>query len=739
MYWSTSMYNPDKPIKRHEEDLLSRSDFTKQLAEAIMSLSTTDTFVVGLYGDWGSGKTSVLNLTEEVLMDISGKNDNAKVTIVRFNPWGYTDGAQLIQQFFSVLSSEIQSDTRGSKRKAIGDALEKYSFLLNYLKYIPVVGPFLTDMPELAGKIGSQLKDGVLSIENNVQSQKNIVIKALASFPRKIVVFIDDLDRLPNDHIRMIFQLVNSVADFPNITYVLSFDKNIVTRALKEVQNCNGEDYLEKIIQMPFVLPKTSGARLETILINKINEIIVDTLDSLLDQTHWQYIYRSCIFPFIRTMRDITRLFNVVKFKYPPLRNEINCVDFIGLTALEVFAPSLYDWIKVNKDVLTSRPENDNNSFSHRDESKAEWSANFKSLFGDSAEIYLQAVIDLFPIRSASIEYLHENISDVDLRKAYHIGHPDRFDMYFTLSLENKLLSRKNELYYINSAEEGELSNYLSEAIEQEVIRDLIYNIRDIVNDVPEARISVVIRSLSSVLKQVPDEVSSPLSYSTLAICKFTLNDFLRRITDENDRYILFSNLIEESDVPTFTEFASIISWMEYALGRMGSKKSSESEIVFSEKTIKRIEKQYANRLKKISGSIDVLSLRTFNYIIHLWEFIDPKQHLTFMNRIQQVPEYLFHYVASVASKGFSSDGILWKYYLEEDFSKYITVSLVVSAINDAIQNETITQLPDDVKTKLAAFKLCTQADKNYSFNSVPEKDAKLVVAQWQKMINASE
>jgi predicted KAP-like P-loop ATPase len=72
-------------------------------------------------------------------MDISGKDKNDKVTIVRFNPWGYTDGTQLIQQFFSVLSSEIQSDTRGNKRKAIGEALEKYSFLLNSLKYIPVV------------------------------------------------------------------------------------------------------------------------------------------------------------------------------------------------------------------------------------------------------------------------------------------------------------------------------------------------------------------------------------------------------------------------------------------------------------------------------------------------------------------------------------------------------------------------------------------------------------------------
>ena len=729
------MYNPDKPIKSYGEDLLGRSDFAKQLAESIISLSTTDAYVVGLFGEWGSGKTSVLNLTEEVLLDISGNDKNDKVTIVRFNPWGYTDSNQLVGQFFSSLASEFKYDKKDNKQEKVGAAIENYAFALEFTKYIPVVGTFLNPLQTLAEKLGKTIKDRATSRKYDVLLQKENVISALKNSKTKLVIIIDDLDRLPNEQIRMIFQLVNSVAHFPNIVYILAFDKKIVVRALKEIQNCDGDDYLEKIIQMPFMLPQVSGSKLETILLNSLNKILVDTTDALLDQTHWNFIYRSCIHPFIHTVRDIIRLLNVVTFKYSPLKNEINCVDFIGLTALEVFAPQLYDWIKINKEVLTSKPDNNNNSISSREESKVEWIKTFKDLFADSAEIYLQAVIDLFPIRSASIDYLNENISYMDLRKACHIGHPDRFDMYFTLSLGNKLLSRKNEQHYIDAAEEEELSNYLSDTIEQEVIRDLIYDIRDIVDDVPETRIPIIVRSLSSVLKQVPDEVPSHLSYNTLAICKFTLNDFPRRIADENDRYILFSNLIEASDVPTFTEFASMISSMEYALGRMGSKKSNESEIVFSEKTIIKIEKQYAKRLKKVFVDNDTLSLRTINYIIHLWEFIDPKQLRTFMNRIQQMPEYVFHYVSSVASKGFSGDGILWKFYLEEDFTKYITVTRVVTAINDAIQDKSIILLPEEIKTKLAAFKLCTQENSRYSFDSVPDKEAKRLVAEWQKNV----
>lgn len=57
---------------------------------------------------------------------------------------------------------------------------------------------------------------------------------------------IDDIDRLSNEQIQLIFQLVNAVAGFPNITYLLSFDKDIVVRALSNVQHCDGEEYLKK-------------------------------------------------------------------------------------------------------------------------------------------------------------------------------------------------------------------------------------------------------------------------------------------------------------------------------------------------------------------------------------------------------------------------------------------------------------------------------------------------------------
>ena len=56
------MYNSDKPIENFEDDILGRKNFSKNLGKAILSLTSNDHITIGLYGKWGSGKTSVLNL-----------------------------------------------------------------------------------------------------------------------------------------------------------------------------------------------------------------------------------------------------------------------------------------------------------------------------------------------------------------------------------------------------------------------------------------------------------------------------------------------------------------------------------------------------------------------------------------------------------------------------------------------------------------------------------------------------
>ena len=97
------MISPDLPIMKSSEDKLNRESFAKSLANVILQSAFPTSFTVGLYGAWGSGKTSLLNMVIEQI-----ERSSTDVVILRFNPWLCSDPKQLITQFFKQLASAIK-------------------------------------------------------------------------------------------------------------------------------------------------------------------------------------------------------------------------------------------------------------------------------------------------------------------------------------------------------------------------------------------------------------------------------------------------------------------------------------------------------------------------------------------------------------------------------------------------------------------------------------------------------
>lgn len=84
------------------------------------------------------------------------------------------------------------------------------------------------------------------TVEESLESVRNDINKLILEKNRKIIVIIDDIDRLSDFEIRQIFQLVKLLANFPKTIYLLSFDKNIVVNALEEIQGISGEKFSKK-------------------------------------------------------------------------------------------------------------------------------------------------------------------------------------------------------------------------------------------------------------------------------------------------------------------------------------------------------------------------------------------------------------------------------------------------------------------------------------------------------------
>ena len=205
-------YSADRPIDKEEQDLLGRSFFSKQLGKAIYEYDGQDGLVVGLFGKWGTGKTSVINLAINEINDLVDDKENEPI-IMRFSPWNYSDKDNLISLFFQSLKHKINLQDNEVIKKKVGKALSDYAGAFDALSLVPIVGSGAAAVfKTLAQAQGSNLMQ-----EANLDKTREKLEKALIEAKKKIIIVIDDIDRLTNSQIRDVFQLVKQVADFPNI------------------------------------------------------------------------------------------------------------------------------------------------------------------------------------------------------------------------------------------------------------------------------------------------------------------------------------------------------------------------------------------------------------------------------------------------------------------------------------------------------------------------------------------
>ncbi|MBM2835098.1 MAG: hypothetical protein HW406_2259, partial [Candidatus Brocadiaceae bacterium] len=121
-------FRPDQPIQAGKEDILGRQAFSQTLASAICSYQDKNSIVVGLYGSWGSGKTSIINMSlEHIGLITQNKPKKECPIVVKFNPWNYSDQNQLISQFFKQLSLALKKGEAKKTAIKIGKYLAAYA------------------------------------------------------------------------------------------------------------------------------------------------------------------------------------------------------------------------------------------------------------------------------------------------------------------------------------------------------------------------------------------------------------------------------------------------------------------------------------------------------------------------------------------------------------------------------------------------------------------------------------
>ncbi|MGO9014023.1 MAG: P-loop NTPase fold protein [Dissulfurispiraceae bacterium] len=361
------MFNPDQPVKTHKDDLLGRASFAKSLGNVILKYKEKDSLVIALFGEWGSGKTSIINMAMEEINRISSDDTSTRPIIFKFNPWIFSDQQQLIGQFFKQLSAILKrTDYAGDAKKA-GEKLDAYARFFEPLSLIPAIGPVAFILSKIFRDVGNAAKGWGKMKDADLDGTKKALNDILFKMQRKIIVVIDDIDRLNNNEIRQIFQLVKSLGDFSNTVYLLAFDKQVVINALSKVQEGSGADYLEKVVQVPFEIPLISKQEVEQLLLSQLDTLIKNIPESRWDQTYWGNIYHSGLRHFFENIRDVTRYINSLRFSLEIVKDVVNPIDLLAITGLQVFIPDIYYGIRDNKDIFTGSVDS---SYDSRDSAK---------------------------------------------------------------------------------------------------------------------------------------------------------------------------------------------------------------------------------------------------------------------------------------------------------------------------------------------------------------------------------
>lgn len=723
------MYNSDKPIKDIKDDLLGRSYFAKQLSKAILNFEQDDSIVIGMFGKWGTGKTSIINMAlYEIENQTLDKNYEEKPIIIKFEPWNFSDNDNLITQFFHCFRQNINLPENSKFKEKVGEALENYSECLEFSTYIPPIAPFTKILKKSISLIGKRMKNK--NSNTSLEQSKNNLEKTLKKQNKKIVVIIDDIDRLDNKQIRMIFQLVKQVASFPNTTYVLSMDKDIVIRALEDIQKCDGNEYLEKIIQIPFNIPELDKSKIQDFLFHRLDNIISNKNDAEFDNEHWGEVYRSCIYPYINTIRDVNRLINTFQFKYDIVSSEVDFADMIGITTLEVTQPTLFNWILENRDSLLNLTSSElSNSFNKKEITKKEYLDIFSKM-NLNADLAISAISSLFPKFSSLVNSFHSYVDEKELRAHMRIGSKDRFDLYFKLNIQEIAITRSILKESIYNSNEEQLSILLKQINEKGKIIDYLEELRSKTSDIPYERISMFIKVLyTNKPFFIGDKNNSFLSFDANRYAEFCISDLAERLLSTKEKADIYLNLIENANIHILEGMCEDINRIELGYGRLAGKNLDESKQTITLEELNEIEKAFVERINFLATIDTIFEAKSLLFVNYFWESFDLKSCEEYFLEKLKDDYYKLKFICKLSTSWVGTGGKGFSFY-EENYNKYLTKEQIYSLIQ-SYNKETLVDIftPEDV-IKLAFFILNHDTSKEH----VTEKEAKLLVEKWNSI-----
>lgn len=496
----------------------------------VKKLKNTDlskeSFAVGITGEWGSGKSTFLNTMKE-------KIEEAKFAeIVEFNPWLCNSPEQVTQDFFATLINELSP-----KHSTLSRDLNKYAKLLNKIAKASL-SVFGIDLDLTPG-------------DDSLNKLKENISKKLEKLPKKVVILIDDTDRLEGNEVFEILRLIRNTADFRNVIYIATYDKEYVTDVLlKENKIKDPSAYLEKIFQVEVHLLKTESFELWDTLMEEIKK--QDQTGVYYDKKlikGYFYVEKKFILQILTNYRKVKRFARQYTLFLYYAKGEIKGLfselDLFWLELLHIYDKNTYNILAKNPERLLYE---ENKRFHLR-----------KDIPSDITEYSKELLNKLF--KEEDSEYKIRILHDNNREHTNRIRMIDNYDYYFTINKPKMELTEEELDYHLNYSLNKNIAKFTRIEHIEEIIQIWLYqdkkNFDSIINqfdkvDITETHLDYIRNYIYSLLTLglniVSAELVNDVKFSKIlkllkeerynSTLKTTINEFVKEYFNHKIEYV---------------------------------------------------------------------------------------------------------------------------------------------------------------------------------------------------------
>ena len=351
----------DSPISKLEQDFLSVEKYAKSLSKFIIQSDTPIT--IGLQGEWGTGKTSLMSLLLEQFNSDENENQIASSWV---NTWEYSMFKGAHETTPSVLKGMLDKLKDSCKQRGIWtvqddvkSSFTKASKFLSGIANQVVAKQTGINVKEAIDKNHESYVAEIAEVKQLISGLIQELIDDAKNPVKKVVFFVDDLDRIqPSDAVEVLESLKN-IFDIPNCVFILAIDYDVVVKGLESKFGPKTKEnerefrsFFDKIIQVPFSMP-IGAYNINSFLKNKLINLEVQVTDE--EVSHITKIVSYTVGSNPRSLKRYLNTFSLIKIivdDNDDEEQEVNKILLFAVLGIQISYPEIFRLLTQNSNYL---------------------------------------------------------------------------------------------------------------------------------------------------------------------------------------------------------------------------------------------------------------------------------------------------------------------------------------------------------------------------------------------------